>query len=106
MRNGTTGGNAATLQREVLPSRHAFHSVRSGNRVHVTLGCRLQGNGRREQADPLEHAQLHHHSHGWVRLCPQEGGVGLEKIALRSLVIPKAVAIIAGFQLACQPVSA
>ena len=42
------GEAAAAFQREVLPRGDALHPVRSRDRVHVSVGGRLQGSDRRK----------------------------------------------------------
>ena len=43
-------GEAAAVQREVLPGGDALHPVRSRDRLHVSVGGRLPGGDRREQS--------------------------------------------------------
>lgn len=107
MRDGAPRRDPTTLQREVLPGRNALHSLRSRDRVYVSLGCRFQGDGRRQQTNSLEHAQLYHDPDGRIRLRIEEGRARLETVADRfNPKIRRAMGKTVGFQLACQPLSA
>ena len=80
MRDGATGRSAAQIQREVLSGGNALHSLRSRDRIHVSLGGCLQRVDQAERADLLEYAQLYFDLNGRLRLRAQEGRAGLEKI--------------------------
>src|SRR5207253_8269347 len=81
MRHGAARRGAIEVQRKVLSRGHALHPFRSGDRVYVSVGGRLQRGDCAEQPRLLEHAQLHLDLDGRLRLRSQKRRAGLEKIS-------------------------
>src|SRR2546425_6151721 len=81
MWNDTARRSPAALQREVLSGGDAVYPLRSRDRVHVPMGGGLQRGDRAERPDLVEHAQLHHHPDGGLRLRAQKRRARLQGIA-------------------------
>src|SRR5205807_7013462 len=82
MRHGAAGRSTAAIQRQILSGRDAIHSLRSGNRLHVSLGGRLPGVHPTQLRHLLEHVQFHLDFDDWVYLRAPERRARLEKIGV------------------------